>query len=255
MIGNAARCCSILIGWRLKEPERWQHAVGDASEERKLGSYAELFRDPRWRRNAIVGLIMASSGILGLWSLGFFSTDLIQSVFRKTFTAEGMTEAQIAGGVKYWAGISFIMQNIGAFFGIASFTYLTAYVGRRPAFAVSFIAAGLSTAMVFAYLDTYEEIFWMVPIMGFCQMALFGGYAIYFPELFPTYLRSTGRVSATTWGAWPRRSLDAGRLDQNGLRQPTRAAPLRRLDALRRVRRRSARPALRPETKGKPLPE
>jgi hypothetical protein len=28
--------------------------------------------------------------------------------------------------------------------------------------------------------------------MGFCQLSLFGGYAIYFPELFPTRLRSTG---------------------------------------------------------------
>jgi len=28
--------------------------------------------------------------------------------------------------------------------------------------------------------------------MGFCQFALFAGYAIYFPELFPTRLRSTG---------------------------------------------------------------
>ena len=34
--------------------------------------------------------------------------------------------------------------------------------------------------------------FWMTPLMGFCQLALFGGYAIYFPELFPTRLRSTG---------------------------------------------------------------
>ena len=28
--------------------------------------------------------------------------------------------------------------------------------------------------------------------MGFCQLSLFSGYAIYFPELFPTDLRSTG---------------------------------------------------------------
>jgi hypothetical protein len=28
--------------------------------------------------------------------------------------------------------------------------------------------------------------------MGFTQLALFGGYAIYLPELFPTRLRSTG---------------------------------------------------------------
>ena len=28
--------------------------------------------------------------------------------------------------------------------------------------------------------------------MGACQLGMFGGYAIYFPELFPTRLRSTG---------------------------------------------------------------
>src|SRR5581483_12508033 len=39
---------------------------------------------------------------------------------------------------------------------------------------------------------SFGEIFWMIPLMGFCQLALFGGYAIYFPELFPTRLRSTG---------------------------------------------------------------
>jgi hypothetical protein len=32
----------------------------------------------------------------------------------------------------------------------------------------------------------------MIPLMGFCQLSIFGGYAIYFPELFPTSLRSTG---------------------------------------------------------------
>jgi hypothetical protein len=50
----------------------------------------------------------------------------------------------------------------------------------------------ISTAFVFWNLRTIADIFWMVPLMGFCQLALFGGYAIYFPELFPTRLRSTG---------------------------------------------------------------
>ncbi len=49
-----------------------------------------------------------------------------------------------------------------------------------------------STAFTFWFLDDVTDIFWMIPIMGFCQIALFGGYAIYFPELFPTRLRSTG---------------------------------------------------------------
>ena len=62
----------------------------------------------------------------------------------------------------------------------------------KPMFAISFVAATLSTAAVFAFLREFSQIFWMVPLMGVCQLSLFAGYAIYFPELFPTYLRSTG---------------------------------------------------------------
>ena len=32
----------------------------------------------------------------------------------------------------------------------------------------------------------------MLPMMGFAQLSVFGGYSIYFPELFPTRLRGTG---------------------------------------------------------------
>jgi hypothetical protein len=33
---------------------------------------------------------------------------------------------------------------------------------------------------------------WMSGLMGFCQLGVFAGFAIYLPELFPTRLRSTG---------------------------------------------------------------
>ena len=52
--------------------------------------------------------------------------------------------------------------------------------------------AAAATAITFWFLDAFWQIFVLIPIMGFCQLALFGGYAIYFPELFPTRLRSTG---------------------------------------------------------------
>ncbi len=97
-----------------------------------------------------------------------------------------------AGNLTLWAGITSMVLNIGAFFGIYGFSYLTHYIGRRTAFAIAYVAAMFSTAAVFAYLDSFSQIFWMIPLMGFCQLALFGGYAIYFPELFPTRLRSTG---------------------------------------------------------------
>jgi MFS family permease len=85
-----------------------------------------------------------------------------------------------------------VLQNIGGFFGIYAFSRVSQRIGRKPAFAISFVAAMLSTAGVFWFMNDFSDIFWMIPIMGFCQLSLFGGYAIYFPELFPTRLRSTG---------------------------------------------------------------
>lgn len=148
--------------------------------------------DTRYRKNAMVGLLLALSGIIGLWGIGFFSIDLVRSVFQKSFAAEGMDPARIPGAVTYWAGLTSMMLNIGAFFGIYSFSHLSQRIGRRPTFAIGFVIALLSTAMVFLFLEERSQIFWMIPLMGFCQLSLFGGYAVYFPELFPTRLRSTG---------------------------------------------------------------
>jgi MFS family permease len=85
-----------------------------------------------------------------------------------------------------------MVQNAGAFFGIYAFARITHSIGRKPAFAISFVLAALATAGTFWTLNAFWQIFILIPIMGFCQLALFGGYAIYFPELFPTRLRSTG---------------------------------------------------------------
>src|SRR6478672_4867987 len=180
---------ALVVFKKLKEPEQWLKA---RAEKKKLGSYGELFRDPRWRRNSIVGFLLGFAGIVGLWGIGFFSYDLFRPVLERTFQAQGMVGKELAGKVTTWIGVTSLLQNLGCFFGIYAFTYLTNYTGRRLAFAVSFIAAMGMTAYTFWNLRYISEIFWMVPLMGFAQLSLFGGYAIYFAELFPTRLRSTG---------------------------------------------------------------
>jgi MFS family permease len=180
---------AIIVFKRLKEPESWLKAR-DAKV--KLGSFQELFSDPRWRRNAIVGMLLAFSGVVGLWGIGFFSYDLFRPALEKAFIAEGLSGAELQGRVSTWIGITSLFQNLGAFFGIYAFTYLTHYLGRRKAFAVSYVAAMGMTAYTFWNLQERSDVFWMVPLMGFAQLSVFGGFAIYLPELFPTRLRSTG---------------------------------------------------------------
>jgi MFS family permease len=198
LIGLAPAILAIPIFLKLKEPERWKAAVADDTEgaggkpKHKPGSVAELFGDPRWRRNTIVGMILAFSGVVGLWGIGFFSFDLFRDVFTRHFEAQGLDKQTIAGRLTFWTGMTSLLQNFGAFFGIYAFARITQIVGRKPAFAISFVIAAISTAFTFWFLDSFWQIFVFIPVMGFCQLALFGGYAIYFPELFPTRLRSTG---------------------------------------------------------------
>ena len=145
-----------------------------------------------YRHNAVMGLLLALAGIIGLWGIGFFSIDLIRSVFQKAFVAEGMEAAKIPGAVTYWAGVASMMLNLGGFLGIFCFSHVAQRIGRRPTFAIGFVIALAATAFVFLMLRERNQVFWMMPLLGFCQLSLFGGYAVYFPELFPTRLRSTG---------------------------------------------------------------
>jgi hypothetical protein len=206
LIGVIPGFLVVLIQAKLREPERWLQAR--ASGLKKAGSYAELLGDPLWRKHALLGLVLALSGVIGLWGIGFFSPDLQQYVAEPQYRdqaaalvekkglsgeeAKAFTEKFVSGQKAYWAGITSLMANLGAFLGIFAFSYVTVVLGRRLAFGFFFLAAGASTAAVFLFLREWSDILWMVPMMGFFQLALFGGYAIYFPELFPTRLRSTG---------------------------------------------------------------
>jgi MFS family permease len=189
LAGAAPAPLALLVFKKLKEPDSWLKA---RAEKKRMGSFGDLFSDPRWRRNSIVGMLLAFAGVVGLWGIGFFSFDLLRPVLEKTFRAEGLSGAELAGKTTIWIGITSLLQNIGAFLGINAFTWLTSRTSRKSAFAVSFVAAMGMTAFTFWKLKDFSDIFWMIPLMGFSQLALFGGYAIYLPELFPTRLRSTG---------------------------------------------------------------
>ena len=195
LIGTAPALLSLFVRRKLKEPERWTSASGAEGATKQLGSYAELFGDPVLRYRAIIGLLLASAGVIGLWGIGFFTGDLQREVFRPHFIAQGLEPQQVEEKLKLWSGITLLVQNIGAFFGIYLYSHVSQRLGRRPTFAICFLGAMFATANVFWNLGRVAgiyDIFWMVPIMGFFQLSIFGGYAVYFPELFPTRLRSTG---------------------------------------------------------------
>ncbi|HEY2785442.1 MAG TPA: MFS transporter [Fimbriiglobus sp.] len=202
LIGIIPAVLVFIIQRRLQEPASWQaaKAAADAGVGKKLGSYAELFNGGVVTRHAILGMLLAFVGVVGLWGIGFFAVDLQQGIFNPRYKEEaealGLTGAdakQYTDSQRIiWAAITSLAINIGAFFGMTGFSWLASRVGRRPAFAITFIAAAASVALVFTQMKTRTDVVWMNAIMGLCLLALFGGYAIYLPELFPTRLRATG---------------------------------------------------------------
>jgi len=169
----------------LREPQSWLDARAGARaapQQRAIGSPAELFRDRRWRRNTIVGLFLGVSGMIGLWGIGFFSPELISTAL------EGAPQ-NVVDSVRGWGTA---LQDVGSFFGMIVFTFLAATVSRRLAFLFALLLSMVVTMYVFKSLNTATDAYWMLPMMGFAQLAVFAGYSIYFPELFPTRLRGTG---------------------------------------------------------------
>jgi MFS family permease len=193
VIGALPAILALVIRAGLEEPERWRELKARAADTGEaLGGYGALFADARWRRNALVGMLLACAGVIGLWGIAFFSVDLVRSVLQKQFVADGLSGADLAGKLTKYQGFASMMIQVGAFASMSLAAPLCLRIGRKPFFAISLVAAMLSTAMVFRYLSKPSDIWWMLPIMGFCQLSLFAGYAIYLPELFPTRLRSTG---------------------------------------------------------------
>ena len=174
------------IMFALKEPDSWLKAKAAAAAgalpKGNIGSPVELFRDRRWRRNTIVGLFLGVSGMIGLWGIGFFSPELISTALKGE-------PQEVVDRVR---GLGTAFQDVGSFFGMVTFTVVASFLSRRLAFLGALMLSMLVTMFVFTSLHTASDAYWMLPMMGFAQLAVFAGYSIYFPELFPTRLRGTG---------------------------------------------------------------
>lgn len=186
LVGAAPAVLALVIPFVLHEPEPWKEAKRIAKESkdssRRVGSVVDLFRHPLWRKNALVGIGLGLAGMAGLWGIGFFSPELISTALK----GESQKVVDIV------RGYGTALQDIGSFLGMMTFTLVATYVGRRIAFAGAFVLCLVSTIFVFNNLHSGTDAYWMLPLMGFAQLSVFGGFSIYFPELFPARLRGTG---------------------------------------------------------------
>jgi MFS family permease len=259
-IGALPALIGAFVFLKLREPDKWLKARELARQSKSsssgLGKINELFTIPRWRKNTIVGVSLAVAGVLGLWGVGFYAPELIDSAIpaadQKTVKAvetvlatknhddlenlvktldpnvqktilnfysrafpkdkatadevfKKLNDTAVKDGILKIAKKAItedektklksngaVLQQIGAFFGMYCFSLVAGRIGRRLSFLLALMLGWVIVLITFGLFSEPWQVWFLWPMLGFGTLAPFGGYAIYFPELFPTRLRSTG---------------------------------------------------------------
>jgi MFS family permease len=210
LVGALPMLVVILIVTRLHEPDSWRRsrAATRRAGGPGLGSYRDLLlRDPLWRRHALVGAVIAAVGVTGVWGVSFYSPELLRHVLRDADPTSLAAHTTLM----------VICQDLGAFVSITGFPFLADRIGRKPAFQLACVLGLVSIVLVFGFLTAPGDVIPFGLFLGFGTLALFGGLAVYLPEIFPTRLRATGIAFCYNVGRYLAAPLN---LAPNVLRDP-----------------------------------
>ena len=187
LVGVLPALLVFFVRTRVEEPESWHkaRAAAAAGEVVKMGSFRDLLLNPAWSKHAWLGLLLAAVGLGTFWGVTVAGQDIVKDFLLRS----GVDAAEANERAKFAFGN---VEVIGAAIGMFSFGPLAVRLGRKNTFILYHVGSLIIVAAT-CYLPTsYEMLLGFLAVYGFFTWGLHAGYAIYFPELFPNHLRSTG---------------------------------------------------------------
>ncbi|MCX8038557.1 MAG: MFS transporter [Candidatus Sumerlaeia bacterium] len=185
-VGLLPALLTVWIMTSLREPERWVQARGAAVKDRQQpGRLRDLFA-PGILRNTLVGLSLATIGLAIYWGVYIYGWALLR---------QWAERAQLPPqSVKRWEMLGMFLVVTGGGLGLISFGPICERIGRRGAFLLFHLGGLIAALVLFQLLARAPALVLCIalPVFGYLVIAIHAGYAIYFPELFPTRLRGTG---------------------------------------------------------------
>jgi len=154
----------------------------------------------------VVGVSLAAIGLATFWGVHIYGKDLMRRQAEHQFLrqegigtqADRQVQAAVfkkhASKIKRMEMLGMLLVTTGGGLGLLAFGPLCERIGRRGAFLIFHIGGLVIALVLFQGLATAGAIVLAVvlPIFGFLTLGMHAGYAIYFPELYPTRLRGTG---------------------------------------------------------------
>ena len=244
---------ALLIIWirlSLKEPDNWQAARAEAStgSGKKMGSLTELFSS-EFLRKTLVGVSLAAIGLATFWGahisaknvlkdsainemiearLASETSDTQDSLIEATTEHRESIRAEIKidsiSTIKGWEMFGMLITATGGGIGLITFGPLCQRIGRIKTFMFFHCGGFISAMILFNVPLSTTYLYTALPVFGFLTLGMHAGYAIYFPELYPTRIRGTGtgfcfnagRIIAAPIlfsGGWLQKTFNTGPLE------------------------------------------
>jgi hypothetical protein len=126
------------------------------------------------------------------WSCNAFIPLVANGLAATSVAARGLEPAAARALGEAWKALATNCFNLGGLIGTVLTIPLAKHLGRRPMYAIYFLASGLAVMSTFGLpLDPHTRLY-MFFFIGLSVFGVFGSFAYYLPELFPTRLRGTG---------------------------------------------------------------
>ncbi|MGB7343820.1 MAG: MFS transporter [Pirellulaceae bacterium] len=220
-IGVLPALLTLWIRWKLREPDSWVRAQKRAKtdEAQKPGRLGDLFASEQLRAT-LVGVTLATIGLVTFWGIHIYG----KNALLRRAQADVLNEAALVAPepdatpaeqeafvvakketlgtpenearVKRAEMLSMALNTIGGGLGLVLFGWISNMLGRRGAFVFYHLFAFAMVIVLFQFLlpSNASPVLLAIalPVFGFSTLGMHAGYAVYFPELFPTRLRGTG---------------------------------------------------------------
>lgn len=205
LVGVLPALLTIWVRASLKEPESWQNAKqrSDDGTGQRVGRISELFSSA-YLRKTIVGVGLAAVGLATFWGAHVNGKDRLMRTVQKELlqqseVAVNATEPEKQAALRpfkqtidRWDSLGMFLVTSGGGIGLVCFGPLCEWLGRRGTFLFYHIGALGISLVVFTQTFASTHLAILLPLFGFLTLGMHAGYAIYFPELFPTRIRGTG---------------------------------------------------------------
>ena len=206
IIGALPALLTLWIRWNLKEPAQWKASAMEGEVPRSIAGRLSALFAPGIAFRTLLGFSLAVIGLSTFWGVYIHGKEMTFRRARLEIEQRGGLDRnataseraafweQHSGELKRPEMLGMLLGATGGGLGLFAFGPICERLGRRKAFMLFHIGGFVMAVFLFqTYLLWSEWVLWaLLLLFGFWTMGMHAGYAIYFPELFPTRIRSLG---------------------------------------------------------------